>query len=51
MNVLGNGDEMCFLAIATECVHVLEFPKDHIKGHMINRQSVTVDWPLRTHAL
>lgn len=34
---------MCFLEIATECVHVLEFPKDHAKGHMIKRQTVTVD--------
>jgi hypothetical protein len=42
---------MCFLATATEYVHVLEFPKDHAKGHMIKRQTVTVDWPLRSHGI
>jgi len=42
---------MYFLSIATECVHVLEFPKDHAKSHMINRQTVTVDWPLRSHGI
>jgi hypothetical protein len=51
MMVLGNGDEMCFLTIATERVHVLEFPKDHAKAHMINRQTVNVDWPLRSHGI
>jgi hypothetical protein len=51
MIVLGNGDEMCFVAVAAECVHVLESPKDHAKGHMINRQTVTVDWPLRSHGI
>jgi hypothetical protein len=30
---------------------VLEFPEDHAKGHMINRQTVTVDWPLRSHGI
>ena len=43
MIVLGNGDETCFLAIATECVHVFEYPKDHANGHMIKRQTVTLD--------